>query len=77
MQRNPVESSMFKSVGYDSATETLEVEFKNAKVYQYSPFTAEDWRKFRTAKSKGSHFSQFIRNDPKVATKFVSPEPKP
>jgi hypothetical protein len=35
MDREPVTSSNVASVGYDDATETLEVEFKNGAIYQY------------------------------------------
>lgn len=35
MQRQPVSSSNIASVGYNPATETLEVEFHNGSVYHY------------------------------------------
>jgi hypothetical protein len=62
MKRNPVEkSSMFKSVAWDQATKTLEVEFLNGGVYQYDDFTLGDWREWCAADSKGSHFGKHIR----------------
>ena len=35
MIRTPVKSSNIKSIGYDPAAETLEVEFSGDRVYQY------------------------------------------
>lgn len=35
MQRQPVESSNLASVGYDTNSEILEVEFKKSGVYRY------------------------------------------
>jgi hypothetical protein len=35
MERQSVSSSNVLSVGYDSASETLEVEFNNGSLYQY------------------------------------------
>jgi len=62
MNRTAVEnSSLFKSVGYDPASETLEVEFSRGAIYQYSGVTAQDWNEFCRAESKGKHFSEHIR----------------
>ena len=62
MKRAPVEnSSLFKSVGYDSPTETLEIEFIKGNIYQYRGVTAADWNDLCKAESKGKHFGQFIR----------------
>jgi hypothetical protein len=35
MLRTPVSSSALRSVGYDPQTQTLEIEFNSAEVYQY------------------------------------------
>jgi len=35
MDRESVESSMIKSLGYDTSRFLLEIEFTNGKVYQY------------------------------------------
>ena len=67
MDRKKVDSSMIASVGYDAATQTLELEFAPTKkqvsgaVYTYAEFTAKDWAEFRAAKSIGGHFGQTIR----------------
>lgn len=62
MQRQPVESSQIKSVGYDPATQTLELEFvQGGSVYRYSNFTPEDYDKLMAADSIGSHFFKNIK----------------
>ena len=35
MERQPVSSELANSVGYDTATSTLEIEFKSGVVWQY------------------------------------------
>ncbi len=41
MERQPVESSIVKSVGYDPETQTLEVELQTGGVYQYDGIEPE------------------------------------
>jgi hypothetical protein len=53
MSRTPVKSSNIKSIGYDTATETLEVEFSGERVYQYFGVPAELHSDLMTAKSHG------------------------
>ena len=36
LERIPVQSSNLKSVGYDERSQTLEVEFLNGGIYQYT-----------------------------------------
>ncbi len=81
MERTPVESRTgICGIGYDPATETLELEFKSrtqgepGTLYHYSHFTQADYDAFMAAESKGSHF---LKN---VKTKFqcakLGPAPK-
>ena len=62
-----VESSQIHSIGYDAASETLAIRFKDRKtggpqaLYHYSNFTPENWEAFRTAESFGSHFGKYIK----------------
>ena len=35
MERMPVQSSNLSSIGYDSGSETLEIEFLNGSIYEY------------------------------------------
>jgi len=61
MDREPVSSSNLASVGYDPASETLEIEFNNGRVYQYynvPPFMHE---RMMEAPSIGSFFNAEIK----------------
>ena len=63
MQRIPVTSSNLVSVGYEAGTETLEVEFREARVYQYAQVPEDAYRALMDAPSKGSHFHHHIRDN--------------
>jgi hypothetical protein len=60
--RQVVESSSLRSIGYDRATSTLEVEFANGGVYRYAGVPAELWSAFRQADSKGKFFQDHVRD---------------
>ena len=61
MQRIPVNSSNIVSAGYDAQTETLEIEFKNEVVWQYTHFPEQMWMEFISAPSKGKYFAMHIK----------------
>lgn len=64
INRKPVTSSNIVSMGYDPASQTMEIEFKGKdanKVYRYSGVPAETFAKFETAESVGAHFAREIR----------------
>jgi len=61
MERKPVTSQMFRSVGYSPETRILEVEFLTGGIYRYHDVSPAEWEDFRTAKSHGAHFSSRIR----------------
>ena len=61
MERIPVQSSNLASVGYDSKTATLEVEFLNGSIYQYFGVPAEVHQGLMNAGSKGSYLDQNIK----------------
>jgi hypothetical protein len=61
MDRTDVDSKMFKSVGYNADTQTMELEFTNGNVYRYTKVKQNDWDNFRKAESKGRHFAMYIR----------------
>ena len=42
---------------------TLEVEFRNHRVYRYVDVPPEDWMGLTDAESSGAYFSAHIRND--------------
>lgn len=62
MQRYSVASSNISTVGYDSATETLEVEFLSGSVYQYYNVPQNMYDKLMTAGSKGRFLNAYIKN---------------
>ena len=61
MERIPVESSNVASVGYDVASSTLEIEFKNGTIYQYSGVSENEYSGLMSASSKGSYLNQHIK----------------
>ncbi len=62
MDRAAVSSSNVRAIGYDSATQTLEVEFVNGSVYQYYSVPENMYEAFLKASSKGQFLHQYIRN---------------
>lgn len=61
MERKPVQSSNIMAIGYDYATEELEIEFKSGGVYRYLdvPWNVND--EFVASDSKGKFFAQKIK----------------
>jgi KTSC domain len=66
VQRKRVNSSKIRSVGYDEATRTLEVEMSNGQVFQYSGVYPEVHRRFMAAPSPTSFF------DDKIAEEYTA-----
>ena len=62
MDRQYVDSSMIKSIGYDVSSSILEVEFKTEVVWQYHDFPEYMWYEFQSAESKGKYFHANIRD---------------
>lgn len=62
MERVPVSSSSLRSVGYDSDTKLLEVEFRSGALYLYE--NVPDWavEGLMAARSKGRYFEARIRD---------------
>lgn len=61
MQRRPVSSSNLSSVGYDPATRTLEIEFRNGRIYQYLAVPSAVYAGLMASGSKGLFFADHIR----------------
>lgn len=61
MKRTPVKSSNIASVGYDSASRTLEVEFKTGQVYSYADVPPSIPLSLMRAKSKGQYFAASVK----------------
>ncbi|SFG92583.1 KTSC domain-containing protein [Desulfotomaculum arcticum] len=62
MEREYIESSMIRSIGFDPNTSTLEIEFNSGAVWQYFDFPESSWYEFRNSESKGKYFNREIRN---------------
>ena len=62
MRRTPVESSNLASIGYEVETSTLEIEFHNSGIYQYSGVPENIYQGLMDAASKGRYFHQNIKN---------------
>ncbi len=63
MERKAVSSSMIASIGYDAATETLEIEFHKTGVYQYFNVPLVVYEALMAAPSHGVFFNKRIRKD--------------
>jgi len=62
MDRSPVDSSCLRSVGYDRASATLEVEFQSGGIYRYFDLPADEHAGLMRAPSKGQYFVARIRD---------------
>ena len=67
MNRESVTSSNLSSIGYDSATQTLEVEFSNGAVYQYFDVPSTVHEELMNAGSHGSYLNQSIKGSYRYA----------
>lgn len=62
IQRVPVKgSSNIESVGYDPEAQTLHVEYKGGRIYEFPNFTPAQHEAFMKAESKGKHFAREIK----------------
>ena len=60
MERKRLNASNIRSAGYDARNRTLEVEFSNGGIYQYSGVSEEVHRRLMNAPSPGSYFKDNI-----------------
>lgn len=60
MERKPISSSNIVSAGYDPVQQIIEIEFKNAVVWQYPNFPEYMWLEFLGAPSQGKYFHSHI-----------------
>lgn len=63
MDRVPVQSSNVAEVGYDTATMTLEVAFRNGTVYQYFDIPEVLYQELLHAESVGKFLNTQIKNN--------------
>ncbi len=62
MQKQLVASSNVRSIGYDSPSQTLEVEFLNGTIYQYYGVPQFLYTEMMNASSKGQFLHMYIKN---------------
>lgn len=62
MDRIPVSSSSIASVGYDTESQILEVEFLHGGIYQYVNVPQSIFDEFMGTSSKGAYFTENVRN---------------
>lgn len=64
MQREKVDSSQIVSIGYEPATQKLEIEFKTRSVYEYANVEPEVYADLIASESIGRFFGQKIKSNP-------------
>jgi hypothetical protein len=62
MRRQPVESSVVRSVGYDQAERIMEIEFHNDRVYRYFVVPQSVYQQLLAAPSFGRYFNENVRD---------------
>ena len=62
MKRTSVSSSMMASIGYDSKTKMLEIEFNSGAIWQYLDFPKSEFNKMIKADSLGRYFNDCIKD---------------
>jgi len=60
MRRIPVRSSVIATVGYDTETAVLEVEFRSGDVYRYFAVPPSVHKALIEAESPGAYFNKHI-----------------
>jgi hypothetical protein len=64
MDRQPVESRLIRSVGYDLPASVLEVELLSepTRVYRYFDVPYSVFEELMSAESKGAYFNEHVRD---------------
>lgn len=63
MHRTIVKSSMIASLGFDSRTSTLEIQFNSGAVWQYYKVSEKIYLQMKSAASCGSFFLDNIKDE--------------
>jgi hypothetical protein len=61
MERVSVTSSAIQSIGYDPDSQTLEIEFKTGRVYQYLGVPQDEHDAMMNCESQGKYFNANIK----------------
>jgi hypothetical protein len=62
MERTALASSSLASAQYNPATEALEIEFRNGRIYHYAGVPLHTYEQLMEAASKGQFFNFYIRD---------------
>jgi hypothetical protein len=63
MERKKVSSEKIRSVGYDAASQVLEIEFSDGRVLQFSRVPSEVHRRLMAAPTIVSYFRDHIEDE--------------
>lgn len=63
MNRTTVKSSMIASIGFESNTSTLEIEFNNGAVWQYYKVPENVYFQMKSADSCGKFFLHSVKDE--------------
>lgn len=69
VEKISVQSRILRSVGYDTGTKILEIEFQTGLVYRYSGVPPKVYADLMHSESIGKYFSEKVR--PKFPAKLV------
>lgn len=61
MERAPVDSSAIATIGYDTQTSILEVEFRSGRIYRYYGVPRSVHRNLLSATSRGRFLNRYIK----------------
>lgn len=62
MERTPVDSDRFRSVGHDETRNRLEIEFRDGRVFQYFGVPRDEYRGLVESSSPGRYFLRHIKS---------------
>jgi hypothetical protein len=62
MDRQPVDSSLIRDVGYDLDSSVLEVTLHTGHVYEYYDVPLSVFHELMESPSKGTYFNEYIRD---------------
>ncbi len=62
MERQPVQSCILRSVGYDDNLKNMEIEFHSGLIYQYSGVPSKIYADLMSSAAVGKFFSDKVRN---------------
>ena len=62
MLREPIESSVVASMGYEAKQHILEIEFRSGDIYTYFEVPEEEYIAFRSAESKGTYLNSVFKS---------------